>query len=249
MSIQVFPDRQTLIDGTAEYLTRIAADAIAKRGRFTIALSGGSTPRPVCSRLATEPFLHQIDWSRVHVFFGDERCVPPDDPRSNFRMAQDALFEHVPLIPSNVHRIHGEDPPEKAAAAYASALERTLGGKSGQGAPADPIDLVLLGMGDNGHTASLFPGMPDLLKDPQWVAAKYVDEVGMWRVTLTPIAINPARHIAFLVSGADKAEMVARIVEGPYKPVELPSQINKPTNGELRWLLDAPAAAQLKTTA
>jgi len=249
MSIQIFPDRQTLIDGTAEYITRIAVDAMAKRKRFTIALSGGSTPRPVYSRLATEPFLHQIDWSRVHVFFGDERCVPPADPRSNFKMAQEALFEYVPLVPSNVHRIHGEDAPEKAAVAYATVLEKTLGGKSGSGAPADPIDLVLLGMGDNGHTASLFPGMPELLNDPNWVVAKYVEEVAMWRVTLTPVVINSARNVAFLVSGADKAEMAAKILEGPYQPVQLPSQIVKPTNGELRWLLDAPAAALLKAPA
>jgi 6-phosphogluconolactonase len=248
MSMQVFPDRQSLIDGAAEYITRIATDAISKRRRFTIALSGGSTPRPVYSRLATEPFLHQIDWSRVHVFFGDERCVPPDNPQSNFKMAQDALFEHVPLIPSNIHRIHGEDPPEKAAAAYIAVLEKTLGGKSGSGAPNDPIDLVLLGMGDNGHTASLFPGMPELLKDPQWVAAKYVAEVSVWRVTLTPVVLNSARNVAFLVSGADKAEMVTKILEGPYVPEELPSQIIKPTNGDLRWLLDSPAAMHLTTT-
>src|SRR5215471_6994261 len=139
MSIQVFPDRQSLIDGTAEYITRIAVDAIAKRNRFTIALSGGSTPRPVYARLATEPFLHQVDWSRVHVFFGDERCVSPDDARSNFKMAQDALFEQVPLVPSNVHRMHGEDPPEKAASAYITVMEKTLGGKSGSGAPVDPL--------------------------------------------------------------------------------------------------------------
>jgi 6-phosphogluconolactonase len=246
MSIQIFPDRQSLIDGTAEYITRIAVEAIARRKRFTVALSGGSTPRPVYSRLATEPFLHQIDWSRVHVFFGDERCVPPDDPRSNFKMAQDALFEHVPLVPSNIHRMHGEDPPEKAAAAYAAVLEKTLGGKSGSGAPADPIDLVLLGMGDNGHTASLFPGIPELLDEKRWVVAKYIEEVVMWRVTMTPVLINSARNVAFLVSGADKAEMAAKILEGPYQPVQLPSQIVKPTNGDLRWLLDAPAATLLK---
>src|SRR5271167_3478108 len=130
MSKQVFPDRQSLIEGAAGYITNLATKAIAERGRFTLALSGGNTPRPVYERLADRPSEESIDWTRVHIFFGDERCVPPDDERSNYYMARAALLDRVPLVASNVHRMHGEESPEKAAAEYTAELENTFGGKS-----------------------------------------------------------------------------------------------------------------------
>jgi 6-phosphogluconolactonase len=245
--ITVYPDNESLIKGAADFLADQASLAIALRGRFTLALSGGNTPRPVYARLATPAYRDRIDWSRVQVFFGDERCVPPDDPQSNYLMVKTALLDHVPLPPENIFRIQGEEAPEKAAADYTDALQRAFGGDTvAGGPPPEGFDLILLGMGDNGHTASLFPGLAAVTETVRWVMALYVEVAGMWRVTLTPVIINAARKAAFLVSGAGKADMLQRVLEGPYQPVVLPSQIIKPAAGELHWLLDAPAAAKLR---
>ena len=245
--ITVFPDKDSLISGAADFIAGAAVQAIEARGRFTLALSGGHTPRPVYARLATAPYRDRIDWSKVEVFFGDERCVRPDDPQSNYLMVKTALFDEVPLPEANIHRIRGEEDPEQAAAAYAQELQRTFGGEAAAGgSPMEGFDLILLGMGDNGHTASLFPGLAVITETVRWVMAQYVEVAGMWRITLTPVVINAARQVAFLVSGANKAEMLRRVLEGPYQPVVLPSQIVKPTHGELHWLLDEPAAAKLR---
>ena len=246
MSNQVFPDRENLIDSAASYITALAVKAIREGGRFTLALSGGNTPRPIYERLAETPYVEHINWAQVHIFFGDERCVAPEDERSNYHMARAALLDRVPLVASNIHRIHGEESPEKAADKYTAELENTFGGRSGTGAPDSGFDLVLLGMGDNGHTASLFPGLPAVTERNKWVMPQYVEVVRMWRVTMTPAIINAARNVAFLVSGADKAEVLREVIEGPYQPVVLPSQTIKPVNGDLRWLLDLPAAGRLR---
>jgi 6-phosphogluconolactonase len=245
--ISVYPDKESLISGAADFIAEAAIQAIAARGRFTLALSGGNTPRPVYARLATADYRDRIDWSKVQVFFGDERSVPPDDPQSNYLMARTALLDQVPLPEGNVYRIRGEDPPEQAAFDYAGVLQRTFGGDAAAGGPPpEGFDLILLGMGDNGHTASLFPGLAVVTEPVRWVMAQYVEVVGMWRVTMTPVVINAARRVVFLVSGANKAEVLQRVLEGPYQPVVLPSQIIKPAPGELHWLLDAPAAAKLR---
>ncbi len=247
--ITVYPDKDSLISGAADFIAEAAVQAIEARGRFTLALSGGHTPRPVYARLATAPYRDRIDWSKVQVFFGDERCVPPDDPQSNYLMVKTALFDQVPLPEANIHRLRGEDDPEQAAAAYARELQRTFGGDAAAGGPPpEGCDLILLGMGDNGHTASLFPGLAVVTETKRWVMAQYVEVVGMWRLTLTPVVINAARRVVFLVAGAPKAEMLHKVLEGPYQPVVLPSQIIKPTQGELHWLLDEPAAARLRRT-
>jgi 6-phosphogluconolactonase len=183
------------------------------------------------------PYASEVDWARTELFFGDERCVPPWDAGSNYAMVRHALLERVPVPEVNVHRMRGEDEPERAARDYEDVLERVLG--------ATPLDLVLLGMGENGHTASLFPGSALLGEPRRRVAAEYVRELAMWRITLTPLAINAARHAAFLVSGAPKAPMLAQVLEGPRDPARLPAQIVQPA-GELRWLVDAAAAARLR---
>ncbi len=248
-TITVYSDLESWVAGVADYITDLAIKSIAEHGRFTFAFSGGSTPLPVYERLASAGYIDRIDWSRVELFFGDERCVPPDDPQSNYHMAQAAFGEHLPLPAANIHRMHGEDPPEQAAAEYAEELELTFGGDAKKGgAPSNGFDLALLGMGDNGHTASLFPGLAAVTEKERWVMAQYVEVVGMWRVTLTPVVLNAARNVAFLVQGADKAEMLSKVLEGPYQPVVLPSQIIKPANGDLRWLVDAAAAARLRRT-
>ena len=217
--ITVYPDNESLISNAAAFLTELAVQSISERGRFTLALSGGNTPRPVYARLATTGYRDRLDWSKVQVFFGDERCMPPDDPQSNYRMCRTALFEQVPLPAGNIHRIRGEDAPDKAAADYAGVLQRAFGGNVATGGPpAEGFDLILLGMGDNGHTASLFPGLAAVTETVRWVMAQYVEVVGMWRVSLTPVIINAARQVAFLVSGANKAEVLHRVLEGPYQP-------------------------------
>ncbi|RBP15783.1 6-phosphogluconolactonase [Roseiarcus fermentans] len=231
----VYPDAGAFVAGAADFVAREAAEAIARRGRFSIALSGGNTPKPIYARLAAAPGL---DWGRILVAFGDERCVPPDDPRSNYGMARAALLDHVPIPPENVLRMRGEDPPRAAAAAYAEELARALG-------PDGRLDLALLGLGDNGHTASLFPGLAALEETERTVVAAYVEVVGMWRLTLTPPAINAARRVAFIVAGADKAEVLARVLQGPRDPEVLPAQAIRPVDSRALWLLDAAAAAKL----
>jgi 6-phosphogluconolactonase len=230
----VYPDANALIEGAAEFIVKAAAEAIARNGRFAIALSGGNTPKPVYQRLAAL----RLDWARVHLFFGDERCVPPDDPRSNYHMVKAALIDHVAIPVENVHRMRGEDNPDAAADAYAKEMKGVLG--------HDPLDLVLLGLGDNGHTASLFPGLAVVTETKRTVMAAYVEVVGMWRLTLTPPAINVAHRAAFLVSGADKAEIVQRVLQGRCDPIVLPAQVIRPKERPALWLIDAAAAARLK---
>ena len=245
--IRVYSNNESLIGGASDLIIESAAKAIAERGRFTLALSGGDTPRPVYARLATAGCRHRIDWSKVLIFFGDERCVPPEDHQSNYLMVRTALLDHVPIPPGNIYRIRGEEAPEKAAADYTDILKRTFGGERViEGLPPEGFDLILLGMGDNGHTASLFPGLAAVTETRRWVMALYVEVVGMWRITMTPVIINAARQVAFLVSGAKKAEMLQQVLEGPYQPVVLPSQIITPMSGELHWLLDQSAAAKLR---
>lgn len=238
MARTIYADLDTLVAGAAELIADFAEKAIAGRGRFTIALAGGGTPKPVYARLATAEYAGRIDWTKVQVFFGDERCVPPEDPQSNYHMARGALLDHVPIPAGNVHRMLGEQPPEQAAASYEAELRKCF--------PDGGFDLILLGMGDNGHTASIFPGLPAITEASRWVLAQYVEVVAMWRLTLTPAAINAARNVAFLVSGAGKAEMLERVLQGPPDPTVLPSQVIRPAGGELHWLLDKPAAARLR---
>jgi 6-phosphogluconolactonase len=231
----------------ANRLVTAASRAIEASGRFTIALSGGSTPRALYTLLASPAYQDRIDWPRVHVAFGDERCVPPDDPASNYRMARQALLDDVPIPPAQVHRLRGEDPPEVAADAYEQELRALFA--TPEGPPRDAtgarFDLVLLGMGDNGHTASLFPHRPVVREARRWVVADFVAEVSMWRLTLTTIPINAAYEVLFLVAGADKAAMLARVLEGPYDPDALPAQGIVPRGGRLSWIVDVAAAAEL----
>ena len=240
-NITIYPDNQAFVDGAAAFVAGLATQAIAERGRFTVALAGGGTPRPIYARLAASDYAGRIDWLRVHIFFGDERCVPPDDPRSNYRMAREALLDYLPLPPANIHRILGEDDPALAALAYEQDLQRSFRTSS-----APSFDLICLGMGDNGHTASLFPGTAALREQVRWVVPQYVEVMQTWRVTFTAPLINAARHVIFLVEGAAKAEMLWRVLEGPYQPDVLPAQLIQPVTGQLDWLVDTAAAARIQ---
>jgi 6-phosphogluconolactonase len=241
--ITVYPDHQSFIDGAAAFIAGLAVESIAARGRFTIALSGGSTPRPIYARLAAADYAARIDWGKVHVFFSDERCVPPDDAASNYRMAREALLDHVPLPPENIHRIRGEDDPAQAALAYEQDLQSLF-----SAAPVPAFDLICLGMGDDGHTASLFPGTAVLHEHERWVVAQYVEAVQTWRLTFTAPLINAARHVVFLVEGAQKSETLWRVLEGDYQPDVLPAQLIQPISGQAHWLVDAAGATRIQST-
>jgi 6-phosphogluconolactonase len=238
-AVRVFPDPQALAEAAARQVVERAQAAIDARGLASIALSGGSTPRDLHLKLASSPLVGQLDWSKLHIFFGDERCVPPDDERSNYRMAFETVLSRVPIPPEHVHRMRGELPPQEAA----DDCERQLRDFFEQDPPR--LDIILLGMGDNGHTASLFPGLQAVHEQQRWVVAEYVPEVDMWRITLTPVVINLAREVIFLVAGAAKADMLRQVLEGPYAPDERPAQIVKPSPGEVVWMIDAAAAEKL----
>jgi 6-phosphogluconolactonase len=194
-----------------------------------------------------EPLVSRVMWSRVQVLWGDERCVPPDQAESNYRMARETLLDHIPVPAANVHRIHGEDDPTTAAARYEATLRALLKTPTGppRAAPGARIDLVLLGLGDDGHTASLFPGSAAVHEQTRWVMAEYAAAASMWRVTLTPAVINAAAEVLFLVSGGTKAGIVQQVLEGPRRPRDLPAQAIVPSNGQVRWCVDAAAAAEL----
>ncbi|MEI6045175.1 MAG: 6-phosphogluconolactonase [Chloroflexota bacterium] len=246
LEIQVFPEVQALNREAAQRLVKLAKAKIAATGRFSLALSGGSTPQKLYSLLAT--YKEQIEWSKVFIFFGDERCVPPDHPESNYRMANEALLSKVPISPENSYRMHGEDPPEEAAEAYAKELERFFGLEHGNGPSPEnfpSFDLILLGMGADGQTASLFPATSALHEHGRPVTANFVPQLKTERLTLTAPTINRAAQIWFLVVGEDKASTLARVLEGEYQPQTYPSQLIRPQQGKLIWMLDEAAAAKL----
>ena len=240
-NVLVFDDAESVARAAAARVAELARESIGARGLFTIALSGGSTPRRVYELLAGEEFREGIDWPNVHVFFGDERMVPPDSAESNYRMANEALLARVPLPPENIHRIDGVGD----AAANASAYELEMRGLFGD-AEWPRLDLVLLGMGDDGHTASLFPGTAVLNETRLWVAPNWVEKLGAWRVTLTAPVINAARHVTFLVNGAGKAARLREVLKGERDPSRLPSQLIRPSDGTLEWFVDRAAAAGLE---
>jgi 6-phosphogluconolactonase len=226
--VRILADSEALAEAAVDLIIGRARRAIEVRDGFHFVLAGGSTPEPVYRLLAQLPYRADIDWARVHIFWGDERCVPPDHTESNYRMAQEALLGHVPIPDSQIHRIQGELPPEQAAAAYRATLRAALG-------PDPRFDLVLLGMGADGHTVSLFPGSPALdVQDRLAVAVHAPEQEIPWRVTLTLPILNAARAALFLVSGAEKAKTLARVGAGE----PLPAGLVQPVAGEVVWLVD-----------
>jgi 6-phosphogluconolactonase len=239
-TVEVCPDPAALARRAADEFCTACAAALARAGRFATALSGGRTPRAMLEALASRA----IDWPRVHFFWSDERCVPPDDAASNYRMAADALLSRVDVPASNVHRMKGELAPAAGASDYAAELERFFGSS------VTAFDLLFLGLGADGHTASLFPGSPALADrsgSPAIGAPAPPGTPSPWRLTLSYASINAARRIAFLVEGSEKADVLARVVEGPRELAMLPAQGVAPIDGDLLWLVDAAAAAKLKS--
>jgi 6-phosphogluconolactonase len=245
--VEVLPTTDALMEAAAAEFVRAAGEAIRGSGRFAVALSGGSTPKRLYALLASASYAALVDWSRVVVFWGDERCVPPGNPASNYRMVRESLLDHVPVPEANVHRIRGEADPMEAAAAYERQLRQAFATPDGppRRAAGARFDLVLLGMGNDGHTASLFPGTASVHETARWAMAHHVAALSMWRITLTPVVINAAAEVTFVVSGHEKAAILRRVIAGPYRPDALPAQAIAPQDGRLRWLLDAAAAKEL----
>ncbi len=246
--VQVYSDPGALARAAAERFVVLAKDIIAARGRFVVALAGGSTPRAMYTLLASEAFAGRVDWECVHIFWGDERCVPPIHPNSNYRMAHEALLAQVPVPEGNIHRMYAEIEPSRAAVEYERSLRAFFALDNANqfetgGFPS--FDLILLGMGDDGHTASLFPGTAAIHERERWVVAHYIEKLEAWRLTLTPPVLNAAANIIFLVSGGGKAERLQQVLRGPYQPDTLPAQIIKPVGGHLSWLVDRAAAELL----
>lgn len=236
--VKIYPDPDALARAGSELCVILAEDAIAARGRFTVALSGGSTPKAM--------YTHwrglMVDWARVQFFWGDERCVPPQHADSNYRMARETLLTHIPVPPENVHRIQAEAAPEQAAADYEHELRKTFGNTLPR------FDLVLLGLGDDGHTASIFPNTSAVREQARWVVAQehnFPPPPLVTRLTFTPPLINAAANVVFLVAGASKAQRLQQVLHGPHQPEVMPAQMIKPTNGRLVWALDEAAAKNL----
>lgn len=237
------PGMAELARAAAGELEAAAARAVAERGRFTVALAGGSTPRRLYELLADagEPWRARVPWERTHVFFGDERHVPADHPESNYRMAREALLAHVPV--ASVHRMRGEDEADGAARSYEAELAAFFGLAAGGRPPA--LDLVLLGLGTDGHTASLFPGSVALRERRRWVVAPFVEPLGAHRITLTLPVFGGARQVMFLVSGPDKADALARVLAPRPADDPPPAARVHPRTGALLWIVDEAAAARL----
>lgn len=237
---------QDLFQAAAEEVILAATDAVAQRGRFTIALSGGSTPRNLYTLIAANA-SGSLPWDRMFFFFGDERHVPPDHPDSNYRMAYESLLSKVAIPPDNVFRIPAETPD---AAAAAEAYEQTLG-KFFALAPGEfpRFDLILLGLGPDGHTASLFPETAALQEKSRLVVANWVEKLKTCRITFTLPVLNAARCVAFLVSGTDKAAVLHEVLEGNSPAEKYPSKLVRPKDGKLIWMADRGAASELAAAA
>lgn len=233
-NIQIF-DAGELAKAVAEFIVKIANDAIDANGRFVIALSGGHTPETLYSSLCTEPYQGRIAWDKTFVFWGDERCVPSDNEQNNARMAKMLLLDHVDLPPSNIYPVPVDVAPKEAAAAYENSIIQFFGEEPPR------FDLILLGLGENGHTASLFPGTIVLTGHGRLVEEVFVPEQNMYRITMTATLINQACNILFLVTGNGKSEILNTVLTAPYQPDKYPAQLIKPVNGNIYWYVDKEA--------
>jgi 6-phosphogluconolactonase len=243
----VAPDTTALAAFTAQHFVEGVEAAVAARGRARIAISGGSTPKATFKLLAdpAQPWLKRMPWQKLDLFWVDERCVPPDHPDSNYRMTREAMLDHVPLPPEQVHRMEGELDPDLAASRYESLLRNAF---RLEGAETPRFDLIALGMGPDGHTASLFPHTAALNETGRLAVANHVENKDAWRVTLTWPVINQGASVFFVIGGADKADILNQVFTGPRDTGRLPSQLIRPASGILTLILDKASAALLPAT-
>jgi len=229
--LRICRDAAGVARAVADLFLAVGQTAIQRRGAFHVALSGGNTPRAAFTLIGQEPARSALSWADVHVYWGDERCVPPNDEQSNYRMAQKTFLESVAVPPANVHRMRGEIDPAEAAGEYAALLRHNLG-------ELPRFDLILLGLGNDGHTASLFPGTPPDTDNDRLVRAVYAESQDMWRITVTPKVLNAGHVVAFAIEGTDKAAIFCAVYEEPLDPTRYPAQIVNPPDGRLLWIAD-----------
>ncbi len=235
--IEVYSSKTELVSAVAKKIIGIISSAIQENGLCTVALAGGNTPREVYSLLAEDPYKSRINWNKVELFWGDERTVTPDHPGSNFRMVKETLLARIDVPQENVHRMRGEIDPTEAAAEYREILKREF-------ETITPcFDLVLLGVGDDGHTASIFPRTNAIEENHESVVAVFVPKFSTWRITLTLPVLNAAKNVMFIISGGSKSEIAKRVINGEQTTKELPVTLVRPKNGTLHWMLDSEAAA------
>jgi 6-phosphogluconolactonase len=242
ITYRISPTPAEVAKAAAQLFTTAVINAVSARGVARVAISGGTTPKAMFGLLAAEPFASQVPWDKLDLFWVDERCVPPDNADSNYRMTKEALLSKVPLPADRIHRMEGELAPEVAAARYESTIRNAF---RLEGAETPTFDLILLGMGDDGHTASLFPHTEGLNDLTHIVIANHVPQKNTWRITLTSPVLNQGRAVAFLIEGAAKAQVLHDVFLGPFQPDTYPSQIIRPASGRLTLLLDSAAAAKL----
>jgi 6-phosphogluconolactonase len=240
MELNIYKDADELSKEVAEWMINYIATTLKTKGIFTLVLSGGSTPQKLNKLLASSPYKERIDWGKVHIFWGDERYVPFEDDRNNAKMAFETLLNHVPVPADQIHKIQTNIFPEQSAMEYEKILRQYFH------SPAKNFDLVVLGMGDDGHTLSLFPGTETVYEENKMVMAYFLQSQNMYRITLTAPVINRAAMIAFLATGSGKAAALKEVIEGDYKPDLYPSQVIKPIYGQLYWFVDEAAAAKLE---
>jgi 6-phosphogluconolactonase len=238
-SVLVLPTPQAVARAGAERVAEIAVSAVNVRGACSIALSGGETPRPLYRLLGSSPLSERTPWDHLDLFFGDERAVPPDSDQSNYGMVRQELLSHIVIPSSHVHRIAAEKEPAAAAREYEDELRKVVGKRGGR------LDLILLGLGDDGHTASIFPGTLALEPGEDLIRAVFVQRLKSWRITMTLRSINAARKVIFLVAGKAKAPIVRRILLAGHPSPLLPASMIQPENGEVVWIIDQEAASAL----
>lgn len=239
--IEVLSELEALSRRAASIFVNTSRDSIVTKKRFVVAISGGSTPRRLYTLLGSEAYRHQVDWQHVHFFWADERCVPQEDEASNFRIAFDALLSRIALPQENTHRIKGEEAPDKAARDYEEEIKRFFGESERPG-----FDLIILGMGEDGHTASLFPGSKSLEEKVRLAIPVYLGEPKKNRITLTLPVLNNADQILFLVSGSSKAVVLSEVLGDGEKKRGFPAGLICPAHGNITWLIDQDAAGNLR---
>lgn len=237
--MNIYNSKEKLSEALASWVCDLISSTLQSQEFFTLALSGGETPRMLYKKLASQEYKEKIDWKRVHIFWGDERTVPFDDDRNNAKMAFENLLSHVNIPQARVHKMRVDIEPLFAAKDYEKVLQTYFGNTE------KSFDLILLGIGEDGHTLSLFPGSPIDEDSQHWVNAVYNEKEKMYRITLMPSIVNKTSHIVFIVTGKNKSEILHRIIEGEYDPNVLPAQLIKPEKGELHWFLDSDAAEKL----
>jgi 6-phosphogluconolactonase len=243
MNIEVFKNPEQLSVALAEWSTSLIEETLTRNEQFSFVLSGGNTPKKLNLLLSSSPYRERIDWKKIHIFWGDERAVPFEDARNNARMAFDTLLNKVDIPRNQIHIMDTSLAPEQAAAQYEEILCEYFGTDV---LPVQTFDLVLLGMGDDGHTLSLFPGTPVIHEERAWVISFFLKAQDMHRITLTKNIVNHANHIVFMISGPEKANALHEVLEGEKNPDLYPSQVIIPTQGELHFFTDEAAASNLK---